>query len=120
MYMADKKTSKKDSANKEFAVIATGGKQYVVSAGDTVTIEKIKGDFKVGDTLTFDSVLLTNSGDSTVVGQPQVKGASVSGELKEIGRSRKVEVIKYKAKSRYYKNRGHRQPFFKVLIKKVV
>lgn len=117
--MASGKTSKKESLAKDFAVIATGGKQYIVSAGDTVTIEKMKGDFNVGDTVTFDNVLLTNSGDSTVVGSPNVKGASVSGELKQIGRARKVEVIKYKAKSRYYKNRGHRQPFFKVLITKV-
>lgn len=100
----------------EFAVIQTGGKQYRVSVGDVVSIEKIIGDHKVGDALTFDKVLMTDNGKDTTIGTPFISGAKVMAKLTGIGRSRKVEVVKYKAKSRYYKNRGHRQPFFKVEI----
>lgn len=100
----------------EFAVIKTGGKQYKVSAGDTVKIEKIKGDFKVGDKIVFDEVLLTVDGKDTIVGMPHVTGSKVEATLDEIGRNKTVDVIKYKQKSRYFKKNGHRQPWFKVLI----
>jgi len=111
--MATKKSSTKPGP---FAVIATGGKQYRVSKGDVISIEKIKGDAKAGDAITFDSVLLTDNGTETVVGAPTVAGVKVSGKITEIGRGKKISVIKYKAKSRYFKHRGHRQPFFKVEI----
>ena len=103
----------------EFAVIQTGGKQYKVASGDTITIEKIKGDFKVGDKLTFDEVLLTQDGEKVAIGAPVVEGAKVEGEIAVIGRSKKVTVIKYKQKSRYFKKNGHKQPHFKVKITKV-
>ena len=99
----------------EFAIIATGGKQYKVAKGDLVKIEKIKGDLKVGDKVTFDKVLLTD----TAIGTPYVAKATVSGILKEIGRNKTVDVIKYKQKSRYFKKNGHRQPWFKVEISSV-
>jgi large subunit ribosomal protein L21 len=102
---------------KEFAVIETGGKQYMVSTGQTLKIEKIKGDFKAGDTVVFDKVLLVDNGkDTTTIGEPYIKGAEVKAELKKIGRAPKVVVIKYKAKSNYFKKRGHKQPFFEVTI----
>ncbi len=100
----------------EFAVIQTGGKQYKVSVGGSVSIEKIKGEFKVGDKLTFEEVLLVDDGKDTTIGTPYIKGAKVESEIVEIGRSRKVMVVKYKQKSRYLKRNGHRQPFFKVKI----
>ncbi|MDP3996745.1 MAG: 50S ribosomal protein L21 [bacterium] len=100
----------------EFAVIKTGGKQYQVSVGDVIVIEKIKGDYKEGDSITFDKVLLVESGNATTVGTPYIPEAKVTAVIKEIGRSPKITVVKYKAKSRYYKKRGHRQPFFKVKI----
>ncbi|MES2436861.1 MAG: 50S ribosomal protein L21 [Patescibacteria group bacterium] len=103
----------------EFAVIQTGGKQYKVSAGDTITIEKLIGDFKAGDTITFNDVLLTDSGSDTKFGSPFIGGAKVVGELVQIGRAQKVTVIKYKQKSRYFKKNGHRQPFFKVKISSI-
>jgi large subunit ribosomal protein L21 len=110
-----KKTEK--TVNKdEFAVIATGGKQYKVSVGESLSIEKIIGDFKVGDKLTFDKVLLVDDGSNTTIGAPYISGASVTGELLEIGRGAKVNVVKYKQKSRYFKKNGHRQPFFRVKI----
>lgn len=108
--------SKKAAENKEFAVIATGGKQYKVSVGETVDIEKIKGEFKEGDKITFDQVLLVDDGANTTIGTPYIVGASVTGTLEKIGRLPKVTVIKYKQKSRYFKKNGHRQPFFKVKI----
>ncbi len=102
---------------KEFAVIETGGKQYMVSAGQNVKIEKIKGDFKAGDTVVFDKVLLVDNGkDTTSIGEPYLKGASVTAEIVKIGRAPKVTVIKYKQKSNYFKKRGHKQPFFEVKV----
>ncbi|MFH1608534.1 MAG: 50S ribosomal protein L21 [Patescibacteria group bacterium] len=100
----------------EFAVIKTGGKQYKVSKGDFVYIEKIKGEFKEGDKITFDQVLLVDDGKDTTIGTPVIKGAKVDAEIVEIGRERKVLVMKYKQKSRYLRRNGHRQLYFKVKI----
>ena len=100
----------------ELAVIKTGGKQYVVSPGDLVTIEKLPQEVQKGDTVTFDTVLMTDNGSVTNIGTPEVKGASVTGTVAVVGRAKKVEVVKYKAKSRYLKRRGHRQPYVKVKI----
>lgn len=103
-----------------FAVIETGGKQYKVSVGDTLKVEKIKGEYKEGDSITFDKVLLVDNGtDTTNIGTPYVDGAKVEASLVEIGRNAKVTVIKYKQKSRYFKKNGHRQPYFKVKIEKI-
>jgi large subunit ribosomal protein L21 len=100
-----------------FAVIATGGKQYRVQAGDTLKIEKLQGDLKEGDAITFDNVLMTDNGGSEVtLGNPFIKGLAVSATLKKIARYKTVDVIKYKQKSRYFKKYGHRQPYFEVSI----
>lgn len=101
---------------KEFAVIETGGKQYLVAEGDTLKIEKMPGEHKVGDSVVFDKVVLHENGADTTIGQPYISGAKVSAEIKKIDRLKKVIVIKYKAKSNYFKKRGHRQPFFEVKI----
>jgi large subunit ribosomal protein L21 len=100
----------------EFAVIKTGGKQYKVSVGGLVSIEKIKGEFKKGDKISFDKVLLVDDGTNTTIGTPFIVGAKVDSEIVEIGRTRKVMVVKYKQKSRYLKRNGHRQPYIKVKI----
>ena len=100
----------------EFAVIQTGGKQYKVSEGSLVSIEKITGEYKKGDKLSFDKVMLVDNGKDTTIGTPYIKGAKVDAEIVEIGRARKILVVKYKQKSRYLKRNGHRQPFFKVKI----
>jgi large subunit ribosomal protein L21 len=102
-----------------FAVIETGGKQYRVSIGNTIKIEKLKEEMKEGEAVVFDKVLLIDNNGSTDIGTPYIAGAKVSGTLVEIGRNAKVMVIKYKQKSRYFKHNGHRQPFFKVLIEKI-
>ncbi len=105
----------------ELAVIKTGGKQYVVSPGALVTIEKLgRGeatlDLKKGDKVTFDQVLMTDDGTTATVGTPMLAGKIVTGTVQIVGRAKKVEVVKYKAKSRYLKRRGHRQPHIKVKI----
>lgn len=108
--------AKNTLGNDAFAVIATGGKQYKVKVGDIVKIEKMTGDHKVGDKIVFSDILLLDSAGETKVGAPFIKGATVSAELKEIGRDPKVTVIHYKQKSKYFKKYGHRQPFFSVAI----
>jgi len=100
----------------EFAVIKTGGKQYKVSPGSFVSIEKIKGDYKKGDKLIFDKVLLVDDGKDTTIGTPYITGAKVNAEIVKIGKARTLLVMKYKQKSRYLKRNGHRQPFFQVKI----
>jgi large subunit ribosomal protein L21 len=101
----------------EFAVIATGGKQYRVSLGDLLKIEKIIGEYKEGDSIIFDKVLLVDNGSSeATIGTPYIQGASVVSTLKKISRYKTVDVIKYKQKSRYFKKNGHRQPYFEVQI----
>ncbi|MDO8620365.1 MAG: 50S ribosomal protein L21 [bacterium] len=102
-----------------FVVIETGGKQYKVAEGDSIKIEKLSGDYKKGDVVTFDKVLLSDDGISTTIGAPYLAGAKVEAEIVDISRYPKVEVVKYKAKSRYFKLRGHRQPYMKVKIAKV-
>jgi large subunit ribosomal protein L21 len=103
----------------KIAVIATGGKQYVVSLGDVFEIEKLEGVTKVGEKIVFNDVLLTDDGAKTALGAPTVAGATVEAELVEEGRGDKITVVRYKAKSRYHKKRGHRQPFTKVKITKI-
>ena len=104
---------------KEFAIIKTGGKQYLVEEGTVVKIESLKGDLKIGDKVSFDEVLLSDNGkDATTVGAPFIKGAKVEATVQKIARAKKVTVIKYKAKSNYFKKRGHRQPFMEVKITK--
>lgn len=101
-----------------FAVIKTGGKQYLVEEGQMLKIEKLTGDFQVGSKVTFDQVLLRHDGTETTVGAPTT-GGTVSGEIVEIGKLPTVTVIKYKNKSRYFKKNGHRQPYFKVKIESI-
>lgn len=98
------------------AIIQTGGKQYLVKEGSVIKIEKLSDTLKKGDVVSFDKILLQDNGTNTTVGAPYIVGAKVQAEITEAGRGRKIEVIKYKAKSRYFKLRGHRQPYCKVRI----
>ncbi len=117
-----KKTTKKAASSKKagisgsFAVIATGGKQYLVKSGDIISVEKLDGTFNPGDTISFDQVLLKDDGSATVLGTPTIKGAVVTAAFVEAGRGKKIDVVQYKQKSRYYKKTGHRQPFMKFKI----
>lgn len=100
----------------KFAVIQTGGKQYLVEEGSVLDIEKIE---TTGGKVTFDNVLLTDDGSATKVGAPTVSGVKVLGEVVSEGREAKVTVIRYRPKSRHFVKRGHRQPFTKVKITEI-
>lgn len=111
--MADNKTKDEGSNGAEFAIIETGGKQYRVRKGDTIRVEKLDG--QDGDAVVFDKVLLS-VGNDMELGAPFLAGAKVTGKILLSGRGKKIEVLKYKAKSRYRKLRGHRQPYTLVSI----
>jgi len=99
------------------AVIKTGGKQYVVSPGDKIKIEKIKD--KEGEEVTFKEVLLVEKRNKVQIGNPQVKGVKVIGRVLSHGKAKKVIVFKYKARTRSRTKKGHRQPFTEVEITKI-
>lgn len=99
-----------------YAIIATGGKQYKVSEGDVIKVEKL--GVAAGETVTFDQVLLV-SDKEVIVGNPTVSGASVSASVVAEGKDKKVIVYKYKRKTGYHKKNGHRQLFTKVKIEKI-
>ena len=95
-----------------YAIIATGGKQYRVSEGDTIYIEKLENE--AGDIVTFPVMML--SGENIEVGSPYVEGATVTGKVVRHGKGQKIVVFKYKAKKNERKKQGHRQPYTKVEI----
>ena len=98
-----------------YAVITTGGKQYLVTEGQVLQVEKI--DLAENTTLTFEPMLVADANASTVkVGTPIVHGAVVTATIVEHGRDEKISVIKFKPKTRYRRNVGHRQPFTKIRI----
>ena len=99
-----------------YAIIATGGKQYKVSEGDVIKIEKL--GVEAGSAYTFDQVLVVG-GEETKVGDPVVAGATVEASVVEDGKDKKVIVYKYKRKTGYHKKQGHRQPYTKVKIEKI-
>lgn len=103
----------------KFAVIKTGGKQYKVSEGDVISIEKLPGEYTAGDKITFDEVVLTDDGSKVDAGAPFVSGATVMGEFVENGKNKKIRVQKFKSKSNYSKVTGHRQQYSKVKITNV-
>ena len=95
-----------------YAIIATGGKQYKVSEGDIITIEKL--GVEAGETVTFDQVIAVNDGTMKVA--DDVKNATVTASVVKEGRGKKVIVYKYKRKTGYHKKNGHRQAFTQVKI----
>lgn len=99
---------------KMYAVIATGGKQYRVSEGDILRIEKIGGE--VGDPVELDNVLMVADGDDVTLGRPVVGDAKVNASIVEQGKAKKVLVFKYKRRKRFRKMQGHRQPFTAIRI----
>lgn len=99
-----------------WAVIRTGGKQYIVKEGQTIIIEKVEGD--KDSKITFDQILALG-GEEVAVGTPLVDKAKVTGKLVETYKDKKIRVVKFKSKSRYLRTRGHRQKKSKVLIEKI-
>ena len=98
-----------------YAIIATGGKQYKVSEGDIIKVEKLA--VEAGETVTFDQVIAVG-GDALKVGE-DVANATVSATVMEQGRGKKVIVYKYKRKTGYHKKNGHRQAYTQVKIDKI-
>ncbi len=101
-----------------FAVITAGGKQHIVREGQVLSVEKI--ELEVGAPMTFEALLVASDDGATVkVGTPIVTGAVVKAVVSEHGRADKISVIKYKPKTRYRRNVGHRQPWTKITIESI-
>ncbi len=102
-----------------YAVIKTGGKQYLVKEGQEIKIEKL--DKKPGDKVEFDALLVfDDKGEKVEIGKPKVEKAKISGKVLAEARARKVAVIKFKRKTRYKKHIGHRQWFTKIKIGQII
>ncbi len=101
-----------------FAVIKTGGKQYIVKPGDRLKVEKIEG--QIGDTVEISEVLLINKNGEVKIGTPLVEGAKVIATIVEHGKAPKVIVFKKKAKKGYKRKRGHRQFYTTIEIKEII
>ncbi len=99
------------------AVIKTGGKQYLVSPGQKIKIEKIAK--KEGSEISFPQVLLLEKGKKIEIGTPLIKGVKVIGKIVRHDKAKKVIIFKYKAKKRYKVKKGHRQPFTEIEILKI-
>ena len=97
-----------------YAVIKTGGKQYRVSEGDRLRVEKLP--VEAGENVEFDQVLLISNGEETTVGTPLVNGSKVTAAVKEHGRGKKVKIIKFKRRKHHLKRMGHRQAYTEVQI----
>jgi len=97
-----------------YAVVATGGKQYRVEAGEILRVEKLAGE--VGADVAFEQVLMLTDGETVHIGQPFVEGASVKGHIVEQGKNKKILVFKFKRRKRYRRKQGHRQLFTAVKI----
>lgn len=100
-----------------YAIIKTGGKQYKVSEGDTIFVEKL--EVEDGASYTFDQVLAVADGDNVTFGAPTVDGASVTASVVKNGKSKKIYVFKMKRKKNYRRKKGHRQPYTKLTIEKI-
>jgi large subunit ribosomal protein L21 len=99
------------------SIFESGGKQYLVSKGDKIQVEKLAGE--AGATITFDKVLFFSDGASATVGKPFISGTSVQGKILKQGRGKKIHVLKYRPKSKYRRKIGARQAFTEVEITKV-
>jgi len=101
-----------------YAIIETGGKQYRVSPGQSIDVERL--DVAEGDTVDLDRVLLIADGDRVTVGAPTVEGAKVVATSQGEGKAKKIIVFKYKPKVRYRKKTGHRQLYTRLVIDRIV
>ena len=100
-----------------YAIIETGGKQYKVSAGDTIRIEKINAD--AGSSYTFDTVMSVADGDDVTFGTPYIEGATVVGNVLGDGKDKKLIIYKFKSKKGFHKKKGHRQPYTSIKIESI-
>ena len=100
-----------------YAVIQTGGKQYRVAPGDVVKVEKLPG--KIGDSISFDKVLMTSDGDNVNLGNPYLEDSRVMGRIARHGKDRKIVVFKYKRRKGYRRKQGHRQNFTLIKVEDI-
>ncbi|MBW1886844.1 MAG: 50S ribosomal protein L21 [Deltaproteobacteria bacterium] len=100
-----------------YAVIQTGGKQYVVAPGEELKVEKLPGE--VGETIAFDRVLLTSDGENVNLGKPYLENTKVLGRITDHGRNKKIVVFKYKRRKGYRKKLGHRQNYTLVRVENI-
>ncbi len=112
-----KKAPEKELKN-DFAVIETGGKQYVVSVGDVLDVELL-GEYNEGDKVVFDKVLLSDDGSSATIGTPYIDGAKVTAKYLGLEKGKKITIIRYKAKSNRDRKQGHRQKYARVEISSI-
>ncbi len=115
-----KKTEKKAETASEFAVIETGGKQYLVSVGDIVEVELLGGALKEGDKIEFDKVLMVDNGSDTTIGEPYIKGAKVQATYQGLKKGDKITIVRYQQKSNRDRRIGHRQKYAQVKIDALV
>ncbi|MBT6297040.1 MAG: 50S ribosomal protein L21 [Nitrospina sp.] len=101
-----------------FAVLNTGGKQYKVSQGDLIEVEKLESD--VGDTVTLNQVLMVGEGESVEVGSPYISNCEVTGEVMEQGKGAKIIIFKKKRRKNYRRKNGHRQLFTQLKITEII
>ena len=101
----------------DYAIVRTGGKQYRVRPGDTVSIEKLEGE--VGDSVNFEEILMTSVDGEVTVGTPLVESATVRAEISNHRRAKKVIAFRYKNKTRQRTKRGHRQNYTDVLVQDI-
>src|SRR5690625_185676 len=109
--------SKLGGAKEMYAIIETGGKQVKVTEGQSIYIEKVNAEPE--ETVTFDKVLFVG-GNDIKVGTPFVEGASVTAKVEKQGRQKKITVFKYKPKKNYSRKQGHRQPYTKLIVEKII
>lgn len=111
------KTADKTQAT-DFAVIETGGKQYTVSAGDVLDVELL-GDYKEGDKITFDKVLLSDNGKDATIGMPYIEGAKVTASYLGLKKGTKISILRFESKSNRDRKLGHRQKYARVKIETI-
>ena len=113
-----KAKAEKAVMREDFAIIETGGKQYIVSVGDVLEVELL-GDHKEGDKIEFDKVLMSDDGKDATIGNPYIKGASVKATYVGLKKGPKVTILRYKAKSNRDRKVGHRQKYAQVKIEAI-
>ena len=115
------KTAKKEAEQKEeFAVILSGGKQYVDSVGNIVDVELLPREYKEGEVVEFDKILLVDNGTDATIGTPYIAGAKVKAVYQGEKKGKKLSIVRFKAKSNRDRKIGHRQKYARVKIESLV
>ncbi len=113
------KKEKTTAMSTEFAVIETGGKQYMVSVGDVLEVELLGGDLKEGDVVEFEKVLMVDNGTDTTIGAPYIDGAKVKATYQGLSKGPKITIVRYQQKSNRDRRIGHRQKYSQVKIESI-